>query len=102
MRDFLPDWTVPKSSAQEANVSSSLTPMPQIKPLVWESTKLMRGGESADCPMGEFRIAKYGHVVGVDFCVYLNGLFRKKCSSLEEAKAWAQQEYERRVMECLE
>ena len=96
--DFQPDWTMPLSEYKRIQEQS----MPKIKTLVWESTKLMRGGESADCPMGEFRIAKYGHVVGVDFCVYLNGLFRKKCSSLEEAKAWAQQEYERRVRECLE
>lgn len=92
--DFQPDWTMPLSEYARVQKES----MPKIKPLVWVKTGTRH--RIAITPMGAFEVWK---CVGEEaWKGFFQGQQEYKFGSEEEAKAACEQEYERRVRECLE
>lgn len=97
--DFQPDWTMPLSEYARVQKES----MPKIKPLVW----IEEGGAMvfATTGIGDFKCQFFKHanqwsVASNSFSGFAVGF--AWFDSLEEAKSACEQEYERRVRECLE
>lgn len=92
--DFQPDWTMPLSEYARVQKES----MPKIKPLVWVETGTRQ--RLAITSIGAFEVWKC--MSEEAWKAIFNGQQEYKFGSEEEAKAACQQEYERRVRECLE
>ncbi len=70
--------------------------VPKIKPLVW--VKDEDGIYEANTPFGYFWVEWIGSKMVEGYCLD----WSKEFPSIAEAKAACEQEYERRVRECLE
>lgn len=91
--DFQPDWTMPLSEYARVQKEN----MPKIKPLVWVQTGL---DWRAATPIGAYEVWK---VMGNNRWRWMQqGFPGSYCDSEALAKAACEQEYERRVRECLE
>lgn len=97
--DFQPDWTMPISEYARIQKES----MPKIKPLVWEEgTKLIEEWVGV-CALGKFRIFRklQCEPVTIYMAPFLWQESPSDLQTIDEAKAACEQEYERRVRECL-
>lgn len=73
---------------------------PKIKQLEWD---FYGAYYSSKTPIGEYTIEEdEGYLLKNDPCKLLyNGSYLKTCTSVDEVKAAAQADFERRVMECI-
>lgn len=97
--DFQPDWTMPLSEYARVQKEN----MPQIKPLVWQRGNPQINEWIAETPLGKFRVIKRSHdACAVIYMAPFRSMVSPDLVDVEETKAACEQEYERRVRECLE